>query len=96
MQLDPRDIDDGGDVILERTLLLLDERMWSYLLLFPLSLSPLERMKQGIFFLNDLTWAERAVRLKKARYIAYDWLPPHYDAPAGEGVVSGLDRFFPR
>src|SRR5262249_13797112 len=66
LQLTPKALDiHGGDVVLERTLLVVDAQTGVYLPLFPLSLFHFQRFGQGLFFLNDLDWVDQAARLKK-------------------------------
>src|SRR5207253_1164597 len=80
-----------GDVVPERTMLVVDEKRGNYLPLFPLSIFHFQQNGQGLFFLNDVDWAGKADRLKKARYMAYDSSLGKYEARAGELVTNSLE-----
>src|SRR5262249_44667682 len=86
----------GGDIVPERTLVLVDEATGDYLPLFPLSLFHFQQSGQGLFFLNDLDWAAKAERVKKASYLTYDLVTAdergnHYEARAGEAAANCLE-----
>jgi tetratricopeptide (TPR) repeat protein len=92
LQLDPNDLDiNGGDVVPEQTLLLVNEETGGYLPLFPLSLFHFQKTGQGVFFLNERTWAAKSELLKKAHYLAYDPLLDKYETRAGEPAVRNLE-----
>ncbi|MCS7065431.1 MAG: hypothetical protein NZL85_04040, partial [Fimbriimonadales bacterium] len=91
LQLRPEDLDlNGGDVLPEQTLLLVNPDTGEYLPLFPLSLFLFLQQGQAAFFLNTLEWAQQR-RLQKAHYIAYDpWLQAH-EARAQQPPVLSLE-----
>jgi hypothetical protein len=72
-QLEGKDLDiNGGDIKLERTLLLVNEERAAYLPLFPLSLSHVQRQSVRSFFLRELKWKQRCEFLELAHYETFE------------------------
>ena len=59
-----------GDIIPEKTLILVNKENSNYLPLFPVSSFLLRIQSQGTFFLNHLEWDDEGVR--RAHYVTYD------------------------
>jgi len=92
LQLSPSDLhSNGGDVVADKTLLLVDEASKQYLPLFPLALFHFQTKGQGVYFLNKLVWAREAEQLRQVFYVAYDPLLEHHRANRGEAPVSSLE-----
>jgi WD40 repeat protein len=92
LQLDPSDLhSNGGDVVEDKTLLLVDQVSKQYLPLFPLSLFHFQTKGQGMYFLNKLDWARGAEQLKQVFYVAYDPLLERHRASRGEAPVSSIE-----
>jgi WD40 repeat protein len=94
LQLDPRDQPgNGGDVRVEKTLLLVSLDRHQYLPLFPLSLFHFRLAGQGVYFLQRPLWerADGRRRLRKAGYVAYEsGLEPHEEGP-GDAAARSLE-----
>jgi WD40 repeat protein len=90
LALQANDLDiNGGDIIPERTLLLVDEPSGNYLPLFPLSLFHVRQFSAGTFFLNKLTWQSRQ-ELQRTTYLSYDPELDNYEARSPEPPVTRL------
>lgn len=92
LQINVKDLAvNGGDILLEETVLLVNQATGFYLPLFPLSRFHYQQAGQGLFFLSDLDWSGGTKKLKKVRYITYDSSLADYDSRIGDLAVSSLE-----
>lgn len=96
LQLDPRDLDlNDGDIVPEKTLLLVDQKAGAYLPLFPLSLFQFQQTCEGVFFLQKREWASKA-RLVRVTYVSFDLVTTsergnRYEARRQEAPTDSLE-----
>jgi WD40 repeat protein len=99
LTLEQRDLDhQGGDVRVEKSLLLVTPDRVRYLPLFPLSLFHFQLRSQGVYFLQRPMWQRSPTgrQLRKACYVAYEsGLGEHEESP-GDLAVRSLEQHVQR